>query len=51
MGKFYFFKSSVDSDNISGLTVFANSLQKAVNYARKTFAKFDCVGEPQLMAI
>lgn len=49
--KFYFFKSSIDNDTISGITVFTNSLLKAISLAKKTFAKYNCVGEPQLMAI
>lgn len=49
--KFYFFKSSIDNDTISGITVFTNSLIKAIKLAKQTFIKNNCVGEPQLMAI
>lgn len=51
MNKFYFFKSSVDNDVTSGINVFANSLVKAMAYAKRYFAKHNYKGEPQLMAI
>lgn len=51
MSKFYFFKSSVDNDVMSGITVFTDSIAKAFRLATKHFAKYNCKGEPQLMAI
>lgn len=51
MGKFYFFKSSADNDVMSGITVFTTNLRKAFALARICFAKNNCKGEPELMAI
>lgn len=48
---FYFFKSTNDKDSISGISIFTSSSKKAFALARKIFAKYNCKGEPALMAI
>lgn len=51
MAKFYFFKSSYPNDEMSGISVFTTSVKKAYACAFKTFAKNNCKGVPQLLAI
>lgn len=51
MSKLYFFKSSIDGDNISGVSVFSKSFNRAYNLACKCFAKNNCKGLPMILAI
>lgn len=51
MGKFYFFKSSVEGDVMSGISVFTTSAKKAFALAFKHFAKHRCKGTPMLLSI
>lgn len=48
---FYFFKSTVSNDTISGISIFTNSPKKAFALARKCFAKYNCKGVPAILAI
>ena len=49
--KLYFFKSSVNEDVISGLTIFSKSFKRAYSLACKTFIKNNCKGVPQVLSI
>ena len=49
--KFYFFKSTCPNDEMSGITVFTDSIIRAFILARKCFVRNNCKGEPALMAI
>ena len=51
MSKFYFFKSNVFNDEMSGISVFTTSLRKAYALAFKQFVKHNCKGVPVLIAI
>ena len=48
---FYFFKSTCEKDCVSKLTIFTNSSAKAFALARRYFAKYNCKGEPAMLAI
>lgn len=49
--KFYFFKSTCDKDFVSAISVFTTNSERAFNLARKYFAKYNCKGEPTIIAI
>lgn len=48
---FYFFKSTKENDALSGITVFTTSSKKAFALAYNYFAKYNCKGVPELIAI
>ena len=49
--KFYFFKSTCAEDVFSGISVFTTSTSKAFALARMYFAKYNCKGEPAILAV
>lgn len=51
MPRFYFFKSSIQDDSMSGISIFTTSAKKAFAYARKHFIKHHCKGVPVLMSV
>ena len=48
---FYFFKYTKENDALSGITVFTTSSKKAFALAHNYFAKHNCKGVPELIAI
>lgn len=51
ISKFYFFKSNISNDEMSGISVFTTSLRKAYALAFKQFVKHNCKEVPVLLAI
>lgn len=51
MAKFYFFKSSRKNDEITSLSVFTTSIEKAYFLAARCFLQNNCKGRPQMLAI
>lgn len=51
MKHLYFFTSSNTTDEISGITVFANSVKKAFALANIHFKNNEYIGHPQMLAI
>lgn len=48
---FYKFRSSTDNDTVNTITIFAGSLMKAYAMAFRYFAKNNCIGVPEQIAI
>nr|DAG97119.1 MAG TPA: hypothetical protein [Crassvirales sp.] len=48
---FYFFKSTCDKDSVNHLSIFTSSSAKAFALAHRYFAKYNCKGEPAMLAI
>lgn len=49
--RFYFFKSTNKNDSISGISIFTKDIKKAFALARNCFNKYNCKGEPVIIAI
>lgn len=51
MKKLFFFKSTCNDDEISGVSVFTNNAKKAFKLASKCFTNNNCQGIPILINI